>query len=52
LLAGSQVLVLAAFLVWLNSYFAFYGSWSELVGHSATAKNVTPSKAAKPADPH
>lgn len=51
LLAGSQVLVLAAFLVWLNSYFAFYGSWSELVGHSAAARNAAQSKAAKHADP-
>jgi enterochelin esterase-like enzyme len=45
LLLTSQALVLAAFLVWLNSYFAFYGSWSELLGNAVTTKTV------KPADP-
>lgn len=29
----SQALVIAAFLFWLNGYFAFYGSWSQLLGH-------------------
>ena len=51
LLVGSQVLVLAAFLVWLNSYFAFYGSWSELVGHTVAAKVADPAKGAEPAKP-
>lgn len=31
-LAGAQVLVVAAFLVWLNGYFAFYASWGQLIG--------------------
>ena len=31
-LAGAQVLVIAAFLVWLNGYFAFYASWGQLLG--------------------
>lgn len=51
LLVGSQVLALAAFLVWLNSYFAFYGSWSELVGHGVAVKNAAVAKAAKRGDP-
>lgn len=32
LVAVSQALVIAAFLFWLNDYFAFYGSWSQLLG--------------------
>lgn len=32
LVAASQVLVIAAFLVCLNGYFVFYGSWSSLFG--------------------
>jgi enterochelin esterase-like enzyme len=48
LLLGSQVLVLVAFLVWLNSYFAFYDSWSELLGTSAAAKSAA-AKSAAPA---
>jgi enterochelin esterase-like enzyme len=51
LLSGSQVLVLATFLVWLNGYFAFYGSWSELFGHSVPAKNAAPAKAIRQAGP-
>jgi enterochelin esterase-like enzyme len=35
----SQLLVIAAFLVYLNSYFGFYGSWSQLLG-SGTAPVV------------
>jgi enterochelin esterase-like enzyme len=42
LLIGSQALVLAAFLVWLNSYFSFYDSWSELLGNSAPVVAVAP----------
>ncbi len=43
LLTASQALVLAAFLVWLNSYFSFYGSWSDLLGNAATVtKTVKP----------
>ena len=33
-LAVTQVLVIAAFLVWLNGYFDFYGSWAQLLGTS------------------
>lgn len=51
LLVCSQFLALAAFLVWLNSYFAFFASWSELVGHSAPVKNAGQAKAVKQADP-
>jgi enterochelin esterase-like enzyme len=47
LLVCSQALVLAAFLVWLNSYFSFYGSWSELLGNSATT-----ARAASKTDPY
>jgi len=32
LIAGSQLLVIAAFLVCLNGYFGFYGSWTQLLG--------------------
>ena|SRR5450755_47037 len=32
LIAGSQLLVIAAFLVCLNGYFGFYGSWAQLLG--------------------
>ena len=51
LLVGSQVLVLAAVLVWLNSYFAFFGSWSELFGYSGAAKKAAPVSVARPSDP-
>jgi Putative esterase len=51
LLVGGQALVLVAFLVWLNSYFAFYGSWSELLGRSVGAKAAAPAKAVRQADP-
>ena len=32
----SEVLVIVAFLVCLNGYFSFYGSWSQLLGSGAT----------------
>jgi S-formylglutathione hydrolase FrmB len=35
LLAVCQVLVIAAFLAFLNGYFTFFGSWSELTGTGA-----------------
>jgi enterochelin esterase-like enzyme len=41
----SQLLVIAAFLVYLNSYFDFYASWSQLLG-SGTAPVVRVAKAA------
>jgi len=41
----SQLLVIAAFLVYLNSYFGFYASWSQLLG-SGTAPVVRVEKAA------
>jgi enterochelin esterase-like enzyme len=31
-LAVTQILVVGAFLVWLNAYFAFYGTWAQLLG--------------------
>lgn len=37
LIATSQVLVIAAFLFWLNGYFSFYGSWSQLLGRARPA---------------
>lgn len=40
----SQLLVIAAFLVYLNSYFGFYASWSQLLG-SGTAPVVRVEKA-------
>jgi enterochelin esterase-like enzyme len=58
LLVGSQVLVVAAVLVWLNSYYAFYGSWSELFGHNVAVKIAVkraalakPVKVARPVAP-
>lgn len=35
MIAVSQLLVIVAFLVFLNDYFGFYGSWSELFGSGA-----------------
>jgi hypothetical protein len=35
LIAASQLLVIAAFLVAINGYFSFYGSWSALLGSGA-----------------
>jgi enterochelin esterase-like enzyme len=32
LIAGSQLLVIGTFLVCLNGYFGFYGSWTQLLG--------------------
>lgn len=37
LIGVSQLLVIAAFLVFLNSYFGFYASWSQLLGSGTTA---------------
>lgn len=51
MLVVGQVLVLVVFLVWLNSYFSFYGSWSELAGHSVVAKVAAPAKPARQANP-
>jgi hypothetical protein len=42
-LAVTQAVVVAAFLVWLNSYFVFYASWAQLLGMhpvAAVAANV------------
>jgi enterochelin esterase-like enzyme len=36
LVAASQVLVIAAFLAFINGYFSFYGSWSALFGTGTT----------------
>jgi enterochelin esterase-like enzyme len=34
-IAVSQLLVTAAFLIWLNSYFSFYATWGQLTGAGA-----------------
>ena len=34
----SQALVVAAFLIWLNGYFSFYASWSQLLGIRGTPR--------------
>jgi enterochelin esterase-like enzyme len=36
MVAVSQLLVITAFLVYLNSYFGFYASWSQLLGSGTT----------------
>jgi enterochelin esterase-like enzyme len=38
MVAASQLLVIAAFLVWMNGYFSFYGSWSQLLGTGRPAR--------------
>jgi enterochelin esterase-like enzyme len=43
----SQLLVIAAFLVYLNSYYGFYDSWSQLLG-SGTAPVVRVARATGP----
>ncbi len=50
LLVLCQALVIAAFLAFLNSYFSFFGSWSELVGSGAPlrARIAAPGVDAKP----
>src|SRR3984957_1756081 len=45
LIGVSQLLVIVAFLVYLNSYFGFYASWSQLLG-SGTTPVVRVAKAA------
>jgi enterochelin esterase-like enzyme len=50
LIGVSQLLVIAAFLVYLNSYYGFYASWSQLLGSGTTpvvrvAKATGPSQA-------
>ena len=47
LIGVSQLLVIAAFLVYLNSYYGFYASWSQLLG-SGTTPVVRVAKAAGP----
>lgn len=37
----SQLLVIAAFLIWLNGYFSFYASWGQLPGAAAGTQPVT-----------
>lgn len=50
MVAASEVLVIAAFLVLLNGYFSFYSSWSQLLG-SGTVQTYgfRTAKVAKPA---
>lgn len=51
-LAVTQLLVIVAFLVWLNSYFDFYGSWAQLLGtgrqHPAAAAAAPPARRLPP----
>jgi S-formylglutathione hydrolase FrmB len=47
MIGTSQLLVIAAFLVYLNSYFGFYDSWSQLLG-SGTAPVVRVAKSTGP----
>jgi enterochelin esterase-like enzyme len=39
-IAVSQLLVIGAFLIWLNSYFSFYASWAQLPGAGAGTRPV------------
>jgi S-formylglutathione hydrolase FrmB len=50
LLVLCQALVIAAFLAFLNGYFSFFGSWSELVGSGLplSARIIAPGVDAKP----
>ena len=41
MIIGSEVLVIAAFLVLLNGYFSFYASWSQLLGSGTTLTTGT-----------
>jgi putative esterase len=50
-IAVSQLLVIAAFLIWLNSYFSFYASWSQLPGASAGTRPVVLQRAGGVAGP-
>ncbi|HBW17566.1 MAG TPA: esterase [Actinobacteria bacterium] len=40
LIAASQVLVIAAFLVVFNGYFGFFGTWAELLGRAGSSQVV------------
>ncbi len=50
LLAACQALVISAFLAFINGYFSFFGSWSELLGTSTpvAAQLIRPGGSAKP----
>jgi hypothetical protein len=50
MITASQLLVIAAFLVYLNGYFGFYASWSQLFG-SGTPRVVGIAKASNPNAP-
>jgi enterochelin esterase-like enzyme len=47
----SQMLVVAAFLVFLNGYFSFYTSWSQLLGNGRPAQTFGPAKAVSAGSP-
>jgi enterochelin esterase-like enzyme len=47
----SQLLVIAAFLIWLNGYFSFYTSWGQLPGAAAATQPVTAREAGAVARP-
>ncbi|HUZ27484.1 MAG TPA: alpha/beta hydrolase-fold protein [Streptosporangiaceae bacterium] len=46
LIAGSQLLVIVTFLICLNGYFGFYGSWAQLLG--GTSPSTVAAAAARP----
>jgi enterochelin esterase-like enzyme len=50
MVTASQLLVIAAFLVYLNGYFGFYESWSQLLG-SGSARIVGVARASSPNAP-
>jgi enterochelin esterase-like enzyme len=47
----SQLLVTAAFLIWLNGYFSFYASWAQLPGAAVGTQPVTVRQAGAAARP-
>ena len=51
LIAVSQVLVISAFLIWLNGYFSFYASWSQLFGVRAAPRAVAARQAPQSSKP-
>ncbi len=51
MIIGSEVLVIAAFLVLLNGYFSFYASWSQLLGSGTTLSTGTAKSASAQGPP-
>jgi enterochelin esterase-like enzyme len=50
-IAVGQLLVTAAFLIWLNGYFSFYASWAQLPGAAVGIQPVTSRQAVATARP-